>query len=412
MAIPQTPQESLNNSDVQDVQEGKNLSSAQFGVYLDNAADNTQLIAGRAKEMNGVSNLVPGLDLFDSQASANESTMVSAQGSMPTKAEAQATDGPGQDATQANGEAVQLFGNQNSSSQYREDGSIESRSEMLEDGSTRNTRYYPPTNPETWQRSEQLGLPLAPLLDAGNPEDQTVTRPDGSSEYTSFSTNGDRELIQRIDSSGNVTTFTRQEDGSYRGDYLGRDGSLGTGTFNSDLTTRETVLNYPDGSRYTENRNENGISTVLTDANGNQTTTRMEPSGNFISDSTVRPDGSRSSTTRQEDGSSLRERFAPNGDRIGSIMVPPMTNGQLSELPSGGVELRYNSPDGRTSRVVTTDAFGRVQSETSMHADGRTPRELINYNHSTGTRSITSFNSAGLQTSQRNNERYTPPVLR
>jgi hypothetical protein len=105
------------------------------------------------------------------------------------------------------------------------DGTIEIDQEALPDGSTRETRYYQPVD----LNRAAIGQP--PVMTMRIRQSELVVSPDGSTTYASFSPDGGLEILEGTNAYGDVSTFTRQEDGLFEGATTNLDGTVTKASF-------------------------------------------------------------------------------------------------------------------------------------------------------------------------------------
>lgn len=363
------------------------------------AASNSYVMQNRAEmNNNAAAEMLPALMLTDDYAAPVHKSAVAEKAlSEPSAAASDSTAGVTSGSTP---DAVP--GSTSDSREFREDGSVAFSTQIREDGTSQFTTYYEPTTPET------ADDPSAPLIGIGTPEQSLTQRPDGSSEYAHYDHSGERDYVQQTDARGNVTSFTRQADGSFRAEYAGVDGSVGSGTFDAELNPISTELRTPDGSRVqTDSRRDGSQIQTTYNVDGSQNITQRDRAGNTTNSRYIGRDGSRIDTSSTNDGE-LRESYAPNGERIGTMVIPPMSNYSLSPLPNGGVHITIHAADGSGAlRTVSTDANGNFLSETSMYPGGQRVRERIDYDVNNGTRTVSRYNSSG-EATQRRSEPYLP----
>lgn len=266
--------------------------------------DLTKNVASNAVlEQAGV---IPGVELFDSQAVALQDTP-----GLDSEDEAE-DDG---EAKRQSDDPAELQNRSDSRRVFRDDGSVEYSHDELADGSTQFTRYF-----------EMDGIGI------GVPEEMTTVSPDGSSEYRLFSPNGDTELLQQTLPSGDVATFTRQPDGTYRATFNGINGDVGEGIFDANLNPIETTERRANGEVNRVSYDAEGRSTSVTRRpDGSEVTIRREGNGDDIETNIRNADGSRTNDVRQPNGETLRQHFAPNGEWIGNSNIPAVRRAPVTK---------------------------------------------------------------------------------
>jgi hypothetical protein len=272
-------------------------------------------------------------------------------------------------------------------------GHVTSWSYTDTDGTTQVTTFDNQGQEATWSQTTASGMKQTETFSQGQLVSQYVTRPDGSTEYDTYATSSDGQLLltgsskTNADGSTSQYTVTYAPDGSYTSTYssTSTDGSSRTDTADYDtqgrLTFDHTTTSYGSIDDTTFTYNSDGTSSdaeSYTPPGGAAvlSTALFDADGNYLAYNSTYPDGTTDDTsyTNNADGSGSSTEVITPGDGRGATTIAMQwdssgyNTGMVTDNPDGSITnttYAYNDDGSHVETAVETPV-GRGATTTAV----------------------------------------------